>query len=115
MTASRAAGRLLVGLAVMGLLGGCASNASRTPAPTTPAATAMPPAAVAAPTPTATATAAAPTSTTTPTPTPAATPSVVVTYDITYESTDPVLTPDALDVYAPAKAGPWPVARGPWS
>jgi acetyl esterase/lipase len=40
---------------------------------------------------------------------PAPTPSVVVTRDLTYESTDPELTPDALDVYAPAKAGPWPV------
>ena len=32
-----------------------------------------------------------------------------MTRDLTYESTNPVLTPDALDVYAPAKAGPWPV------
>ena len=32
-----------------------------------------------------------------------------MTSDIAYESTNPELTPDALDVYAPTKAGPWPV------
>ena len=41
-----------------------------------------------------------------PTRAPAATPSVVVTSDVAYESTNPVLTPGALDVYAPATAGP---------
>ena len=41
--------------------------------------------------------------------TPAPTPSVIVTGDLAYESTDPELTPDALDVYAPARAGAWPV------
>jgi acetyl esterase/lipase len=40
---------------------------------------------------------------------PAPTPSVVVTSDVAYESANPVLTPGVLDVYAPAKAGPWPV------
>jgi acetyl esterase/lipase len=42
-------------------------------------------------------------------PTPIATPDVRVTIGVGYESTNPELTPDALDVYAPAKAGPWPV------
>jgi dienelactone hydrolase len=36
-------------------------------------------------------------------------PSVKKTADIAYESENPVLTPGVLDVYAPAKAGPWPV------
>jgi acetyl esterase/lipase len=31
------------------------------------------------------------------------------TADIAYEASNPVLTPGVLDVYAPAKAGPWPV------
>jgi acetyl esterase/lipase len=35
--------------------------------------------------------------------------SVVVTSNLIYESADPVLTPDALDVYAPTEGGPWPV------
>jgi len=36
-------------------------------------------------------------------------PSVNKTADIAYESANPVLAPGMLDVYAPAKAGPWPV------
>jgi acetyl esterase/lipase len=32
-----------------------------------------------------------------------------VTRDLLYESADPVLTPDAVDVYAPTMAGRWPV------
>jgi acetyl esterase/lipase len=68
------AGRLLVGLASLAVLAGCAASASPTPTPTA-----------------------------------AATPSVVVTSDLAYESADPALTPDALDVYAPTRAGPWPV------
>ena len=40
------------------------------------------------------------------TPTP---PTVVVTRDLAYESADRVLMPDALDIYAPPKAGPLPV------
>jgi dienelactone hydrolase len=34
---------------------------------------------------------------------------VVATYNLAYESADPALTPDALDIYAPTTAGPWPV------
>ena len=48
---------------------------------------------------------AVPTSTATPAPTP----SVVVTRNLAYESSNPVLTPGKLDVYAPARAGSWPV------
>ena len=94
MNAGGTADRLLVGLAVMILAGACTSGASSTPSPTR----ASPSSAVAAPTPTAT------TATT-----PGPTPSVVATYDLAYESTNPVLVPGELDVYAPAKAGAWPV------
>jgi acetyl esterase/lipase len=45
----------------------------------------------------------------TPTATPVPTPSVVVTRDLAYESSNPVLTPGKLDVYAPVKAGSWPL------
>ncbi len=100
MNANGTAGRLLVGLAVVVLLAGCASGASPTPAPTTPAPASLPSEAATAPAPSATATAAA-------TPVPSA--SVVVTTGIAYESANPVLVPGTLDVYAPAKAGAWPV------
>jgi acetyl esterase/lipase len=43
------------------------------------------------------------------TPGPTVTSSAAPTRNVTYESNSPELTPDALDVYAPAKAGPWPV------
>jgi acetyl esterase/lipase len=36
-------------------------------------------------------------------------PTVTTTKNIAYESSNPVLTPGVLDVYAPTKAGPWPV------
>ncbi len=36
-------------------------------------------------------------------------PTVTTTRDIAIESSNPVLTPGKLDVYAPTKAGPWPV------
>ena len=88
--------QLLIGLTVVALLGGCAASSSLTPAPATPPPASPPTAAVATPGPTVAAT-------------PARTPSVVVTGNLHYESADPVLTPDALDVYAPAKSGPWPV------
>jgi acetyl esterase/lipase len=88
------AGRLLVVAAVVALVGGCASGTGPTMTPTS----ASPSSGASAPAPTAPATTI-----------PEATPSVVVTRNFTYESTDPELTPDALDVYAPAKAGPWPV------
>lgn len=91
------AGRLLAGLAVVFLLAGCASGASSTPAPATP--TSVPSEAVATPSPTVAAT-----SLRTPTP-----PTLKVKWNLTYESADPVLTPDAIDVYAPTEAGPWPV------
>jgi len=64
MNARGPSGRLLAGLAVVALLGGCAAGA---------------------------------------------TPSVTKTSDVAYESANPVLKPGVLDVYAPAKAGPWPV------
>jgi dienelactone hydrolase len=35
--------------------------------------------------------------------------SIEVASNITYESTNPAVTPDVVDVYAPTKAGPWPV------
>ncbi|HJW21877.1 MAG TPA: hypothetical protein VJ506_05555 [Candidatus Limnocylindrales bacterium] len=41
--------------------------------------------------------------------TPIATPSVAVTRNVAYESSNPALTTGVLDVYAPVKAGPWPV------
>ena len=94
MNASLPTGRLLVGLTVVALLGGCASGASPTMTPTS----ASPSSAAATPASTGPATAS-----------PATTLSVVVTRKFTYESTNPELTPDVLDVYAPAKAGPWPV------
>ena len=97
-------GRLLVGLTSVVLLGGCAAGASPTPAPASPTPTSVPSVAAATPPPSPAATAPA-----APTPTPAPTPSVVVTSDVAYESANPVLTPGVLDVYAPAKAGPWPV------
>ena len=100
MNGRLAVGRLLAGLAVVVLVGGCASGTSSTAAPasSSPAGTSL--AAVATPAPTTTATTA---------PTPAPTPSVVVTADVAYESANPLLLPGVLDVYAPAKAGPWPV------
>ncbi len=93
MNAGGTAGRLLVGLAVVALSAGCATGSSPTPASATPAANpstviATPSAAAATPSPT---------------------PSVVVTSGVTYESADPVATPDAIDVYAPTGAGRWPV------
>jgi len=94
--------RFLVGLAVLLLLGGCATGASPTPAPPTP----TPVSAVQTPVPGATA-AETPTPTTaTPAPTGSA---VAATTDVSYESTDPLLWPGKLDVYAPVKAGSWPV------
>jgi acetyl esterase/lipase len=48
----------------------------------------------------------APAPTAEPSPTPAA---VVETLDVAYESSNPLLAPGVLDVYTPAKAGPWPV------
>ena len=98
MNARGTAGRLLVGLTIVVLLGGCAAGASPTPAPASSSPAANPSAAVATPSPTAAATA-----------TPAPTPSVVVTSDVAYESANPLLVPGVLDVHAPARAGPWPV------
>ena len=64
MNTHSTAGRLLVGLALVVLLAGCAAGA---------------------------------------------TPSVTKTRDVAYESTNGVLVPGELDVYAPVKAGSWPV------
>lgn len=77
------AGRPLAGLALLAVLGGCASGASPTPGPETPAA------------------AAAGTS--------RPTGSVVETSNVAFESANPVLEPGELDAYAPAKPGAWPV------
>jgi acetyl esterase/lipase len=57
------AGRLVVGLMVVALLAGCASNPQ----------------------------------------------AVTKTSNVAFESSNPVLTPGELDVYAPAESGPWPV------
>jgi acetyl esterase/lipase len=95
MNARGTASRLIVGMAVMSLIGGCATGASPAPAPPSPS----PSGALATPISSATPTA-------TPTPTP---PTVVVTTDIAYESANPYLVPGTLDVYAPATAGRWPV------
>jgi dienelactone hydrolase len=95
MNARGTAGPLVVGLVSVAMLAGCATSASPTPAPASSSPAGSPSAAVTTPSPTVAAT-----------PTP---PTVVVTRDVTYESTDPLLTPDALDIFAPTKAGPWPV------
>jgi acetyl esterase/lipase len=89
MNARGTAVRLVVGLAVTFLLGGCAAGASVSPSATS-VVTASPTMAVA-------------------TPSPRPTPTVVVTTNVAYESSNPVLTPGMLDVYAPVRAGPWPV------
>jgi acetyl esterase/lipase len=93
------AGRLLVGLASLAVLGGCATGASPTPAPASLSPAERPSIAVAVPSPT-------PTGATARTSTP---PSVVETENVAYESANPVLAPGVLDIYAPAKAGSWPV------
>jgi len=90
MNASLPTGRLLVGLTVVALLGGCASGASTTPRPASPNPATSPSTAIATPSPAAAATAAP-------------------TRNVAFESANPVLTPGVLDVYAPANAGPWPV------
>lgn len=92
-TRSNAAGRLLAGVAALALVGGCGTGAVPTQGTATPApsgSTTLPTAAG-------------------PGPTPVPTPTVVVTRNIAYESSNPALTPGLLDVYAPVKAGPWPV------
>lgn len=87
-----AASRLVAALAIVTLVGGCGTGAGPTPSaatPATPGPTVVP--------------------TSVPASTPRPTPSVVVTRDIAYESSNPTLTPGLLDVYAPVKAGPWPL------
>jgi dienelactone hydrolase len=91
-------GRLLVGLAVAVLLGGCAGGASPSPTRVSSAPASLGPEAITTPAPTPAATAA-----------PSPTPGVVVTTDVAYESANPALIPGELDVYAPAEAGAWPV------
>jgi dienelactone hydrolase len=108
--------RRLTVLAVAFLLAGCAAGASPTAIPREPTAASAPSAAVITPTSAATPTMAAaqskvptptaPAATAEPSPAPLA---VVETLDIAYESTNPLLAPGVLDVYAPATAGPWPV------
>jgi len=99
MNARSTARRLLAGLASLAVVGGCAAGASPSPAPASSSPAGNPSAAVATPSPTAMAT-------TAPTPTPRPTPTVTVSNDIAYESASPLLV---LTVYAPARAGPWPV------
>jgi hypothetical protein len=124
MVESRIMGRLLIGLAGISLLAGCA--AGTTPLPSS--ATSAPPDAAAAevvtpaPTPRVTAT---PTSSSTPalipsstaqpapiatvTSAPTPTPAVVAITDLAYGAATALLKAGMLDVYAPAGAGPWPV------
>jgi acetyl esterase/lipase len=94
MIARGTARGLFVGLIVMALLAGCASGASpssvpASPSPSSPAVT--------------------PAASLTPPSAPIPSPTVVVASDLAYESANPRLVPGVLDVYAPAKAGPWPV------
>jgi acetyl esterase/lipase len=72
-------GRLIVGVAAIVLAGGCASGT------------------------------ASPTATLTPAPTSPATATITITEDVTYLSATSLLKAEGLDVYAPVKAGPWPV------
>jgi len=81
--------RLAAGLAVAGLLGGCAQAATLSPA-----ATPIQTVANVSPQP----------ATTTPNGS-----AVSVTADVPYQSSDPLLDSGVLDVYAPATPGPWPV------
>jgi pimeloyl-ACP methyl ester carboxylesterase len=97
MYAHSTTGRLLVGLAVVALLAGCGGGGSLSPAPPTGAPTSVPSGAVATPSPSTAAATSSPT------------PSVVVTSTVPYESANPRMVPGVLDVYAPTKAGPWPV------
>ena len=91
MNARSGAGRLLVVLASLASLAGCAAGASPTQLP-----------ASAAPISAASATAAAPTA-------PALSLTVDITSNVAYESDNPLLVPGRLHVFAPAEAGPWPV------
>ncbi|OGO56674.1 MAG: hypothetical protein A2Z32_11505 [Chloroflexi bacterium RBG_16_69_14] len=85
MSTSGAAGRLVVGLAIVVLLAGCASGTSPSPAPASGSPAAHPSASAAG----------RPSATSTPKLT-----------NVAYESAN---APDALDVYVPTKSGPWPV------
>jgi acetyl esterase/lipase len=98
MSGRLATRRLLVGSIAVVLLAGCTSGPSLTPGPATRAPAGVPSEAAATPAPTAIAAA-----------TPAPMPGVVVTSDLAYEWTNPVVIPGELDVYAPAAAGAWPV------
>lgn len=88
------AGRLLAGMAIVVLVGGCATGPGSGTVP---------------PSPSPSGTVAAPTTSSTPTATPAPTPTVVVTNDVAFEPDNVPLTGRLLDVYAPAAVGPWPV------
>jgi acetyl esterase/lipase len=98
MFAYRIARRLGSALVVLILVTGCAAGASPSPVPATQAPASLPSEAVPERSPAATATAA-----------PALTPSRKEAFNVAYESSNPALTTGVLDVYAPAKAGPWPV------
>lgn len=94
MNSPGAIGRLVVGLAVVSLVGGCTSGASPGTVP---------------PSPSSSDTGASPTFGPTPPKTPAPTPSVLVSSDLAYEPDNAPLAQRLLDVYAPAAGGPWPV------
>ena len=93
------AGRLLISIVSIALLGGCALGASPSAAPPSSTPPGTPSAAVAAPSSTVG-------PATVPTPTP---PAVTVLYDIAFQSANPLSGPGTLDVYAPGGAGRWPV------
>ncbi len=84
------ASRLIVGLIVVVLLAGC--GAGTNPAPGEP-----------------TSTPESRESGAVTTATPSATPSIVVTPDVAYESSSSAFEPGVLDVYAPSADGSWPV------
>jgi BD-FAE protein len=89
MNAFAIVSRLTVCAVIVILLAGCGAGTSPTP-PTASPTTPMPSTAPSAPTPT-------------------PTPTVIVTRDVAYESSSSAFTPGVLDVYAPARDGPWPV------
>lgn len=104
-----------IGLVLLSLLVACGGGAGPTATPVAPTPSATP----AMATPSATPAMATPTPTQLPTPTemPTAAPTptpglnlpVSVTENVAYESSNPVLVPGTLDVYAPSAQGTWPV------
>lgn len=95
MNRQSAGSGLVVGLAAAFLFGACGPGGS--------------PAVTVSPTLSTPAASSSPTSSATSAPAPTATPSVTRAAAIPYESTNPLLLPGDLDVFAPARAGHWPV------